>query len=129
MTSTSPAFSASMLRDMVWSVTRVMLAGSMPASRRSCCRQSHGVGTSHTVARRPAAHQQEGIAADHLAEADDVAVRALVIGLVDPHRAAPADVDRVVHQPLGGIARSRRARELDLDCFFVEGAAGKGGVE
>jgi hypothetical protein len=50
MTSTSPAFSACMLRPMVWSVTRVMLAGSMPASRRSCCRHSHGVGTSLTVA-------------------------------------------------------------------------------
>ena len=50
MTSTVPAFSAAMFSAIVWPVTRVMVAGSMPARRKSCCRQSQGVGTSLTVA-------------------------------------------------------------------------------
>ena len=50
ITSTVPAFSAAMFSAMVWPVTRVIAAGSMPARRRSCCRQSQGVGTSLTVA-------------------------------------------------------------------------------
>ena len=115
MTSTSPALSAATLPAMVWSATRAMRAGSMPARRRSCCRQSHGVGTSLTVASRTdlrsasvksgrggAAHQQERIARHDLGEADDVAARHLLIGLHDPHRPAPADVDRAVHQAQRG---------------------------
>ena len=105
--------------------------GSMPASRRSCCRQSHGVGTSLTVAsftdlrsaslksgrggRRPIS--RKGSRVDDLAEADDVAARHLLVGLHHPHRPAPADIDRAVHQPQRGVLRPRRARELDLDAL------------
>src|SRR6266436_3637465 len=49
-TSSLPLRRASRFSAMVRLTTRSSRSGSMPFWRRSCCRHSHGVGTSETVA-------------------------------------------------------------------------------
>jgi hypothetical protein len=66
-----------------------------------------------------AADQQEGVARHRLAKADKVAIGALGVELVDPHRPAPGDIDRAVEQRLWRLARARRAGETHLDPFLL----------
>ena len=115
---------------MVRSVTRARRSGSIPASRKSCCRHSHGVGTSETVAnlscsqigeperrRIASADQKERIAGGDLAKADERRLRVVVARLHDAHRPAPGEVDGAVEEVRGGCGRCGRWPQLDLDTF------------
>jgi hypothetical protein len=76
-----------------------------------------------------AAHQIEGIARHHLAEAHQRRRRLAVMRLHDPHGAAPGQVDAAVEQSRHRVAGHRRIDEVDLDAFAFVEAERLGGVE
>src|SRR5215813_2118062 len=78
---------------------------------------------------RLAADQKEGVAGHRLGKTDKIAIGPAIIGLHDPHRPAPGDIDGAIEQPLHRSPRLGRADELDLDPFAAISAAGKRRVE
>ena len=77
---------------------------------------------------RLAADQKKRIAGHRLANADKVAIGPGLIELVDPHRSAPADIDRPGKEPIRRRPRRRCTDELDLDPFTGERAPRKARV-
>ena len=73
--------------------------------------------------------QKKRVARHRLADADEVAIGPGFVKLVDPHRPAPADIDRAGEKPVRRRARRRRADELDLDPLALERTQRKAGVE
>src|SRR5262245_65774973 len=61
------------------------------------------------------AHQIERVAGDDLAKADERRAWLKVVGLHDPHRPTPGNVDRVVEESRYAVTRIGRGDQFDLD--------------
>src|SRR5215813_10534600 len=61
------------------------------------------------------AHQIERVACDDLAKADERRAWLQVLGLHDPHRPTPGDVDRVSEESRYAVTRNGRVDQFDLD--------------
>ena len=126
-TSSSPWRSASRLSAIVRPVTQSICAGSTPCRRRSCWRQSQGVGTSDTVpsfsrvrsvsrnaegSRLPTRKNGSRAATSQKQTIGELGI--VVARLHHAHRPAPRDVDRPVEQTLGRRGRRRRIEQFHL---------------
>src|SRR5262249_53788840 len=75
------------------------------------------------------AHEIERIACDDFAKAYEQRARLQVVGLHDPHRPTPRDVDRVIEESQYAVTGIGRGDQLDLDTFSGIKAERLGGVE
>src|SRR5215468_12629565 len=75
------------------------------------------------------AHQIERVAGDDLAKADERRAWLKVVGLHDPHRPAPGNVDRVVEESRHAVTRTGRVDQFDLDTLAGIEPERVGGVE
>src|SRR5262245_7436393 len=75
------------------------------------------------------AHKIERVASDDLAKAGERRAWVKVAGLHDPHRPAPANVDRVVEESRYAVTRIGRVDQFDLDTLAGIKPERLGGVE
>src|SRR5262249_3393715 len=75
------------------------------------------------------AHQIERVAGDDLAEVDERRAWLKVVGLHDPHRPTPGNVDRVIKESRYAVTRIGRADQFDLATLAGIEPERVGGVE
>src|SRR5262249_51691326 len=75
------------------------------------------------------AHQIERVAGDALAKADERRAWLKVVGLHDPHRPTPGNVNRVVEESRYAVTRIGRVDQFDLDTLAGIKPQRLGGVE
>src|SRR5215813_9050149 len=74
-------------------------------------------------------HQIERVAGDDLAKADERRAWLKVVGLHDPHRPTPGNVDRVIKESRYAVTRIGRVDQFDLDTLAGIEPERVGGVE
>ena len=141
-TSSSRSRSAEKFSAIGRSATRASRSGSMPCSRRSCCRHIQGVGTSDTVAnrsssksaslkparsRRPTRKNGSRATTSQKQTSGDSWI--VVTRLHHAHGPAQVEIDRAVEQCGYRSLRNRRGEQFDLDAFARIEAERVGRVE
>ena len=122
-----PSRSVSAFSAMLRPASRVMAAGSKPARRMSSCRQSQGVGTSETLAKRASMRSAirkvrlrlppddiERVARHGFGESHHRPVPVPLLILHHAHRPAPGDVGIAVEQACGGVVGAVGPAEFHL---------------